>query len=200
MKIRYITIEREYGSGGTQIAQETARRCGIGCYGREIMEMVAKEQQVSVKTLEKYEENVSGSVLYSLFVMSQSQTGNPDLLSQQAKLYVAETRIIRELAKSGPAVFVGHCASQALKDQPGVLKVFIRGREAEKHHRVTEEYGIDSKDVAATCRQFDRRRANYYNFCTKKRWDDPDNYDLILDSSALGTEGCADVLCALYQK
>lgn len=200
MKIRYITIEREYGSGGTEIAQQTAKHCGIGCYGREIMEMVAKEQNVSVDTLEEYEENVSGSILYSMFVMTQSQTGNPDLLSQQAKLYVAETRKIQELAKMGPAVFVGHCAAQALKDQNGVLRVFIRGSDKEKHHRIVENYGIDPKNVAATCRHFDRRRANYYNFCTKKRWNDPDNYDLILDSSVLGIDGCTKALCALYEK
>ena len=114
MDIRFIAIEREYGSAGTAIGKETARRCGIACYGREVMEMVAREQQISVETLEDYEETVSGSLLYSLLVMSQSQTGDPDLVSGESKLYVAESRQIRQLSRSGPAIFVGHCAVKAL--------------------------------------------------------------------------------------
>ena len=117
MKVRYIAIEREYGSGGTKIAQEAARRCGVACYGREVMEQVAEEQQVSVEELEHYEESVSGSLLYSMFVMSQSQTGDPDLLSTEAKLFVAESRVIRKLARTGPAIFVGHCAARSLEQE-----------------------------------------------------------------------------------
>ena len=44
MKFRYITIEREYGSGGTKIARKLSEVCGIPCYGREILEAVAKKQ------------------------------------------------------------------------------------------------------------------------------------------------------------
>ena len=200
MNIRYITIEREYGSGGTRIANLVAQRLGIGCYGREIMEKVAQRENTSLSQLEQYEENVSGSLLYSMFVMTQSQTGDPDLLSPESKLYVAEGRIIRELAKSGPAVFVGHCASQALEQETGVLRVFIHGSDRDKHRRIVEDYGIAPRDVAATCRSFNRRRANYYHFCTQKRWDDLRNYDVVLDSSTLGLTGCADALCGLFGK
>lgn len=198
MKVRYITIEREYGSGGTKIAAEAAKKCGIPSYGREIMEEVAKRQHISVDALQEYEESVSGSFLYSLFVMSQSQTGNPDLVSAEAKLYVAESREIKALAANGPAVFVGHCASHALKDQEGVLRVFIHASEENKRRRITKDYGVAEADVAATCRKFNKKRGNYYAFCTQKKWNDWSNYDIVLDSSTLGIDGCAAVLAALY--
>ena len=200
MNIRYITIERQYGSGGTQIARRVAEQCGIRCYGREILETVAREQNVSVSALEEYEERVSGSLLYSMFVMSQSQTGDPDLLSQEGKLYVAESRVIHELSKNGPAVFVGHCAAHTLGEEDGVLRVFIYGETRDRCRRMIEEYGIAPKDTAAVSHRADHRRAGYYNFCTKKRWNDPENYDLALNSSRLGIDGCAAALCALYQK
>ena len=199
-EIRYITIEREYGSGGTKIARETADRCGISCYGREILEKVSKYQHVSLEELEQYEENVSSSFLYSLFVMTQSQTGNPDLLSGEAKLFVAEARIIRELAKAGPAVFVGHCASQALRDTDGVLRVFIHADDAEKRRRIIQDYHVPENQVDITCHRFNRKRANYYAFCTQKKWNDLNNYDIVLDSSRLGIDGCAAALSALIQK
>lgn len=200
MDVRYIAIEREYGSGGTKIARQVAAQCGISCYGAEILETVAKEQQVSVEELQKYEENVSNSFLYSLFVMSQSQTGDPDLLSDEAKLFVAETRVIQKLAKSGPAVFVGHSACQALKNQKGLIRVFIHADDASKFQRITQDYNIPGNQVDSICQRFNRRRANYYNFCTHQKWNDFTNYDVVLDSSRLGIEGCADALSAIYKK
>ncbi len=199
MNVRYITIEREFGSGGTEIAAQLAKRCGIPCYGREIMETVAKEQNVSVKALEEYEESVSGSFLYSMFVMAQSQTADPDLLSPEAKLYVAESRVIKALAQQGPCIFVGHCACEALKDMDGVLHVFIRASEDDKRSRAVNEYKIPDNQVSSVCRRANKRRSNYYAFCTSKKWNDPTNYDIILDSSSLGIKGSVDVLAALYK-
>lgn len=198
MKIQYITIEREYGSGGSKIAREAAKRCGIACYGSEILETVARNHNTSIETLQDYEEKVSSSFLYSMFVMSQSQTGDPDLLSHEAKLYVAETRVIKEFADRGPAIFVGHCASQALQDREGVLRVFIRANDADKERRITEDYGVDPQQVSAFCRKFNRKRANYYAFCTQKKWNDLNNYDLVLNSSTVSEDGCAAALAALY--
>ena len=199
MKIQYITIEREYGSGGTQIAREAARRCGIVCYGTEILEEVAKKHHTDIETLQEYEESASSSFLYSMFVMTQSQTGDPDLLSHEGKLYVAETRIIRELADRGPAIFVGHCASHALQNREGVLRVFIRAEDSDKEKRMVGEYGIERQDVLDVCRKFNRKRANYYAFCTQKKWNDLQNYDIVLNSSRLGIDGCAAALAALYR-
>lgn len=198
MNVRYITIEREFGSGGTKIASEVSKTCGIPCYGHAVLETVAKEQNVSVQTLEDYEESVSGSFLYSMFVMAQSQTGDPDLLSPEAKLYVAETRVIRRLADQQPCIFLGHCASEALKEVDGVLRVFIRASEEDKEKRVIHDYGVPEKQVAAVCRKVNRRRANYYSFCTRKKWSDLSNYDVVLDSTNLGIEQCAAALSAMY--
>ena len=200
MNIQYITIEREYGSGGTKIARETARRCGIPCYGQEILETVAQRHHASVTELQDYEESASSSFLYTMFVMTQSQTGDPDLLSGEAKLYVAETRVIRELAQKGPAIFVGHCASHALREKEGVLRVFIRANETDKTRRIIGDYGIEPEEVQTVCSRFNRKRANYYAFCTQKKWNDLNNYDIVLNSSSLGLDGCAAALTALYRK
>ena len=200
MQVRYITIEREYGSGGTKIAQEAAQRCGIACYGPEILETVAREQNISVDELQKYEESVSNSFLYSLFVVSQSQVGDPDLLSAEAKLFVAEARVIQALAKKGPAIFVGHSACQALARTEGVVRVFIHADEDSKRSRIIRDYGIPESQVDRVCQKFNRRRANYYNFCTRRKWNDCSDYDLVLDSSRLGVDGCASVLAALFSR
>ena len=197
MDVRYLAIEREYGSGGREIAEETARRSGLACYGREVLEAVARKHHVSEEELQHYEESVSGSFLYSMFVMTRSQTGDPDLLSWEGKLFVAEARMIQELAKKGPAVFVGHCAGRALRDFDGVARVFIRADGETKRRRIIEDYHIPGERADAVRRRFDKKRANYYTFCNNRKWNDPEYYDLVLDSTRLGVDGCAAALSAL---
>ena len=64
MKCNYITIEREYGSGGTKIARRLAEACNIACYGPEILEAVSKKNDVPVEHIQHYEESVPEGFLY----------------------------------------------------------------------------------------------------------------------------------------
>ena len=115
----------------------------------------------------------------------------------ESRLYAEEHNAICELAKKGRGVFVGHCASEALKDEAGVLRVFIRADDDFKKQRAITEYGISEKDAEAVCRKFNKKRSTYYAFNTSKHWDDPKNYAMVLDSSAIGIDGCVDAIAAL---
>lgn len=200
MKFKYITIEREYGSGGTEIAKKIAEKCGISCYGSEIMEKAAEKLHISAEEAQHYEEKITSSFLYSMFVMGQVQSGNINTLPMESRLYVEEHNAICEFAKKGRGVFVGHCASEALKDEDGVLKVFIRANGDFKRSRAVAEYGIAEKDAEAICRRYDKKRSTYYTFNTSKKWDDAANYDMVLDSSAIGIDGCVSAISALLLK
>ncbi len=199
MSFKYITIEREYGSGGTKIARRLAEECGISCYGEEIFEAVSRKLDISVEQIQKYEETVSNSFLYTVFMMSRAQEGNADMLSKEGHIFVAEQQEIKNFAASGSAVFIGHCASEALKDRK-VVKVFIRCSDSkEKAKRITEDYGIELKQVESTRNRFDSKRAKYYYANTTQKWDDLKNYDIVLDSAKLGIDGCVDVLKGILQ-
>lgn len=54
MKASYITIEREYGSGGTKIARALAQATGVPCYGEEVLEEVSRRYGVSIDEIQKY--------------------------------------------------------------------------------------------------------------------------------------------------
>lgn len=199
METRYITIEREYGSGGTRIARRLAEETGVPCYGREILEAVSEKQNVSVEEIEKYEENVTGSFLYSIYVMGQASMGNTDMLSREGHLFVAEQAEIQRLAMNGRAIFLGHCASEALKEQKNVVRVFIRSsNEEERRDRIMEEYGIQASMVENTRKRFDKKRANYYYANTGHKWNNWNNYDIVLDSGVLGIDGCVALLKGLF--
>lgn len=198
MKCSYITIERQYGSGGTEIARRLAEETGIPCYGREILEEVSAKYHISIDEIEEYEETVQNSFLYSVYVMGKVQSGDGDCLARDGHIYVAEQKVIQELASNGPGIFVGHCASEALKGQSNVVRVFIRCSDDEaKKRRIQEEYGVSAAQTESTRKRFDRKRANYYNANTQQKWNDMSNYDVVLDSGKLGIDGCVKALKGL---
>ncbi len=200
MKVRYITIEREYGSGGTEIAKRLSERIGIPCYSREILEAVATKYGVSTADIERYEEGVTGSFLYSVYMMAQTAKGSSDMLTGEGHLFVAEQEAIRTLAKQGRGIFVGHCAQEALKDEADTLSVFIRSsNDEEKKRRIVSDYGIEKYDADRVRKKFDKKRANYYYANTMKHWDDVANYAIVLDSGVLGIDGCVDLLAGLLK-
>lgn len=195
---RYITIEREYGSGGTKIAKLLSEATGIPCYGREILEAVSQKYNFSIEEIEKYEETMTSSFLYSMYIMSKANTGDSQMLAKEGHIFVAEQEAIQQFAAMGSGIFVGHCASEALKDKTGVIRVFIRNTNADdKNRRITEEYEIPTVNAETTRKQFDRKRAHYYHANTGKRWDDLTKYDIVLDSGVLGIDGCVSVLIGL---
>lgn len=198
MKFKYIAIEREYGSGATEIAHRLSQETGVPCYGREILEEVSRKYGLSIDEIEKYEESVQNSFIYSIYVMGKVQSGDGDYLARDGHIYVAEQAAIQEAAAHGLGIFVGHCAAEALKECRGVVKVFIRCSDEEsKKQRIQEEYGVPTAQTDATRRRYDKKRANYYYANTHKKWDDMNNYDVVLDSAALGVEGCVDMLKGL---
>ena len=198
MKAKYITIEREYGSGGTKIARTLSEVSGVPCYGEEILEAVAKKQGIPVERINQYEEKATGSVLYTMFVMSRMQTGDPDMLTVEGKVFLDEQLEIRRLAMEGPAIFLGHCASDALRDQRNVAKVFIHSEDEEEvKKRVIEDYGIAPGEVESVRRHYNKKRAGYFRANTGNDWKDLKNYDVVLDSAKLGIEGCVNVLKGL---
>ena len=122
------------------------------------------------------------------------------MLTKEGHIFLDEQKEIQRLASSGPAIFLGHCASEALKKRSGVVKVFIRADSDEKKKRIMRDYGIAEKDVENVRKRFDNKRSKYYYANTTKRWSDMKNYDIVLDSSRLGIDGCVRVLKGLFQQ
>ena len=193
MKYKYIVIEREYGSGGTEIGRQLSKMTGIPCYGAEILEAVSKKMNIPVSEIEQYEESVTNSLLYSLYAFGKMNGNSDDFLSNEDRVFVEQQRLIKEYASQGPAVFVGRCAAAAL-EQDKVLAVFIHADKEFRRKRAVSEYGISEDSAAAVMSSFDKKRKSYYSANTRKKWTDRSNYQLILDSGRLGIEQCAKII------
>lgn len=81
-----------------------------------------------------------------------------------------EQKVIRRFAAAQPAIFVGHCASEALKEYPNVVNVFIHcSSDEQKKERILHDYGIAPVQADVVRRKYDKKRANYYKANTERK-------------------------------
>lgn len=199
MKYSYITIEREYASGGAQIGETLAKQLGIPCYGKEILEEVARENGTTPEQIQDLEESANGSLLYSIAMATKMMTGESSGISQENALYLAEARTIRRLSQHGSCIFVGRCARWVMKERADVLNVYIHADLDFRKKRAVEYYGQKAEKIENLLKRYDKRRSNYYNANTGKKWDDPKEYHLILDSGKLGIGQCVKIIKTAFQ-
>lgn len=188
---KVITISRQYGSGGREVGQKLADYYGIPFYDNEIISHAAKESGFSEVAFERAEEKATNSFLYSL-AMGMSAYGNMDLgfstMSVDDRLFLAETKVTRRFAQQGSCVIVGRCADYVLKDMPNVVNVFVAADIPSRVKRAIEVYELPKAKAEENILKFDKRRSNYYNFHTGKKWGDVNNYHISIRSDFGGID------------
>lgn len=201
MKPLVITIGREFGSAGKQIGISLAKRLDIPCYDKELLERAAQDSEFCQEIFEHNDEKPSNSFLFSFATDSHSFGGcstAPGMLDipLNQKVFLAQFNTIKKIAEHESCVIIGRCADYALQDDENMVSVFIKAETPFKVKNLMERSSeeIDEKTAIELMTKTDKKRANYYNYYTSKRWGDSKSYDLCLNASDLGIEGCVDVI------
>ena len=192
-----ITVGRQYGSGGRYVARLLAEKLGIPFYDKELLAEVAKDSGICQDLLEEHDEKNTRNFLFS--VMSGTQpvgdAGSMYLdMPLNHRIFLAQFDTIRRIASQGPSVIVGRCADYVLRDQENVLNVFIKADKEERIRRIVEYYGADPLKAEEQLKKADKQRASYYNYYATGSWGHIDNYDLCVDTGALGITGSVDLI------
>ncbi len=191
-----ITISRSLGSGGTEVGFLLARQLGWRFCDRTILRQAAQALGLTCASLGPQEERHSGFLERLLSTMTLATPEAPytpplDLPVYSRDLFEVERDIMRQVVWQYPAVLVGRAGFVALKDHPQALHVRIV---AEMPFRAQFLVGRGkAPDLAAARRLIedsDRNRAAFVRGLTGRDWNDPGNFQLVLDSSRLGLEGC----------
>lgn len=200
MRKPIITIERQYGSGGSIIGKITAEKLGINYYNRKILEMTAEKCGISADLLESAEETVPTSFLYSLLLSADPSRSTEENLPLSDKVFLMESRIITEIAESEDSfVLVGRCGKYILEDK-GCFSVYIYSSHENRIKRAIEEYNIKPNKAESVLKKADKRRETFFNVNTGKSWQDKDMYSLCLNSGELGDELCAEIIVKAYNE
>ena len=114
-------------------------------------------------------------------------------------IYESEVEVIRELAEK-PCIILGRCASEILKDRKNVFNIYVCADKEDRLQRIMAKASITYEEAKEKVERTDEERALYYHEHTGKAWGDVNNYHMILNTSDLGVENCADILMRYFEK
>lgn len=202
-----IVIGRQFGSGGHEIGVKLAEKLGIPLYDKEILAHIAEEQGIEPERLHKLDENLRDNHVLNVGIQAQGfrlhslgywfETDTSSMISRD-QAYEWQAAKIRELAAAGPCVIIGRCADYILRDDPGLISVFITAPMIAREARIARLHPNHPREFYETHIEFiqktDKARANYYSFHTDRDWGNINNYHLCIDSSKLGIDGTVEML------
>lgn len=182
-----ITVGREFGSGGHEIAEELAKRFQLDLYDYNLLREIAGEKNVHVKNLEPYDEIPKKGFGYRT-VKGYSNSPHENIAYMQFDF-------LRARATEGKSfVVVGRCAEEALKEYDCVISIFVLGNMETKVERISRLYDRDEKQAYNLILEQDKKRKNYHNYFCEGKWGDARNYDISINSSTLGIADTEDIL------
>ena len=194
-----ITIARQYGSGGREIGERLAKLLNIPLYDKELITEAASKGNLNEEVIKVTEESAANSLLYTLAMGSNIAGAGPHFgyrMPINDKLFILQSEAIKEYASRGSAVIIGRCADYVLREEENLFRIFIYGDLDHRKARVAERHPeVKSTSIIDLISKTDKRRASYYNFYTGNKWGKYDNYDIAINSSTLGIEGTAEMLC-----
>ena len=199
MKKTIITISRQFGSGGRTIGRKVAETLGIPFYDKELVEQVALESGFAPKFVEEHGEHSPGKSLLSYAFAPQGVPGVMKGLSTADFLWNIQCGVILQLADQGPCVIVGRNADYILKDRKDVLHVYIYADMEYRADRIVRLYGDSEKSPEARLKEKDKRRSLNYQHYTGRNWGASENYDLCINTAAVGEDKAVEIILNLLK-
>jgi CMP/dCMP kinase len=197
-----ITISRQYGAGGSQVAQRVAELLGWRVVDNELIERVAAEAGLAPEDVARREERVPGFVqrLAQALVAGTPEAGpGPAIavpLSSLAEpdLVRVTERVVAQIAAEGKVVLVGRAATAVLATVREALHVRVVASRSYRIRVAAARLAVSEEEAARITDDTDRNRARYHKEYYKREWADPVGYHMTLNTELLGLDGAAGVI------
>ena len=185
-----ITIGREHGSNGHDIARALATELGYTCFDKEIVDTAAENSNFSKEILHSYDEKRVSPYI----VPVPHYLGLNESFRLNMQVASAQFDAIRSLADQDNCIFVGRCADYVLRNRENLLRVFIMADEDFRIQTMMRKQNLSEDQARKLIRQVDKDRSSYYKYYTDQIWGERENFDLILNSAKTGVEGAVKLI------
>lgn len=182
-----ISISRQFGSGGHEIAKRISEDLGLKFYDRSMLDEIANEMNVKVEVLEKYDEKPRNLILTRR--VGKYTNSMAEILAE------IQFDFIKDKAEKGESfVVVGRCSEVVLQEYEGLISIYISGDKEHKKQRVMRKYNLSESEAIAKMTRHDKSRKQYHNRHADTKWGEAKHYDVCINSSPLDIEGTVRVL------
>lgn len=193
-----ITIAREYGSGGHLLGEMLSKKLGIKLYDKEFIHLVAEKSGINEQYIKKNEQSIPSFWLKCILGKNSEQSLERSLSSDDV-LFVAESKIIQELAEKGPCIIVGRCADFVLRDYPNLIKVFCYSDLKSACVRCVQEYGVSEEKAESEIKRINHNRIAHYEYYTGEKWGEPHHYNLMINTGSIDLSVACNLIKSIYK-
>lgn len=183
-----ITISRGCGCGGRILGIRLAKELGIPCYDSDILRMASEISGIDRALFEENDEKVALP-----FWKRQGSGTEHDDISEES-LFRHQACALRELAKLHSFVAIGRAANYILDDFPNHISVAVRAPLDYCIRQMMQQREMDAAEAELWIRKTDKMRQEHYAYYTGREWDDPRNYDLILNPAKIDLETSVEII------
>ncbi|MGI8926838.1 MAG: AAA family ATPase [Tepidiformaceae bacterium] len=204
MNTRVVTIARQVGTGGEDVAQAVAGRLGFRYIDYQVIQAAAQEAGVSPETVSEAEHTPSlmtrilealarnPSMPVAAWADPVPITASPLFTSTDYRKFVES--VIRDLAEQGSCVIVGHAAQVILGERLDTLSVLVTGSAAFRARRIMAGMGVDEKAALKTVEKTDHERLDYFRRFYDTGWLTACTYDLCINTDHLNPGQAAQLV------
>jgi cytidylate kinase len=185
----YITISRQYGTGGSVIARTVAERLSWSLYDRELLEAVATDAHLQQRLLEPFDETSRDDMEYWIRGLLTEETVSEHHYT--ASLF----KVLASIAKVGQAVIVGRGAHLALPPDSG-LRVRLFAPLEDRVAAICAEEGLTESEAIRKVNEVEQRRQLWLERAFGDAAKEKFTFDLALNTATLTIEGCVDLILA----
>jgi cytidylate kinase len=189
--IKIITVEREYGCGGGEIAQLLANRLGWKLWDHLLTEEIARLADCPKNVVEQREERTD-PLYYRLFKSFLRGSYEGSLNAHKLKLVDSECileftqKVVQHAASAGNCVIVGRGSQLILKDRKDALRVFLYAPREDKMRRLMSR-GKSEREAHELVDTVDLERADFIQKYFKIEWPSRSVYHAMINT-AIGDE------------
>jgi shikimate kinase len=195
--IKIVTIEREYGSGGGEIAQRLATQLGWKLWDQLLTEEIAKLAECPKAVVEVREERTD-PLYYRLLKSFLRGSYEGSLNAYKLKIVDSECilkfteQVVRNAAKTGNCVIVGRGAQHFLRDRQDALRVFLYAPREAKLRRLVAR-GKSGNEAEQLVDSVDRERADFIQKYFHVEWPNRANYHTMINT-AIGDDAVVEMI------
>jgi cytidylate kinase len=198
--INTVTIEREYGSGGGEIAQLVSNHLGWKLWDQLLTEEIARLAECPKSVVQRREERTD-PLYYRLFKSFLRGSYEGSLNAYKLKLVDSESilkiteRVVQHAAKAGNSVIVGRGSQHFLRNRPDTLRVFLYAPREDKLRRLLAR-GKSQKDAEQLVDTVDRERTDFVKKYFHVDWPDRGVYHTMINT-AIGEHAVSKIILDL---
>ncbi len=195
--IKIVTVEREYGSGGGEIAQSLAMQLGWKLWDQLLTEEIARLANCPKSVVEVREERTD-PLYYRLFKSFLRGSYEGSLNAHKLNLVDSETilkiteRVVQHAAKTGNSVIVGRGSQHFLRTRPDTLRVFLYAPREDKVRRLLAR-GKSEKEAEQLVDTVDRERVDFIQKYFRVEWPDRAVYHTMINT-AIGDQAVVHLI------